>query len=85
MQDVETFVTSIISLLPNIAVAIWMLYQQGRTIDSLLDNQTKLIDRLLNYIDSDKAEARRMVAQAAPAHKTHSRRPLDATTGNDNG
>lgn len=81
MQDVETFVTSIISLLPNIAVAIWMLYQQGRTIDSLLDNQTKLIDRLLNYIDSDKAEARRMVAQVTPPPKTQPKRQFEPHTG----
>ena len=63
----ETLATSIISLLPNIAVAIWMLYQQGRTIESLLVSQTKLIDRLLNYIDADKESARRLVLNTLQA------------------
>lgn len=78
-MEVENLVGNIITLLPNIAVAIWMLHQQGRTIDSLLDNQTKLIDRLLNFVDTEKQRAELVIAQQKPA--TQSRR---ATVPNGN-
>ena len=44
---------TIITNLPNFAVALVMLWWQKQTIDQLLENQTKLIDRLLTYVDKD--------------------------------
>lgn len=46
-------VQTIITQLPNLGVAVWMLWQQRQTIDSLMVNQTKLIDRLLLYVEND--------------------------------
>ncbi len=60
----DNIVSTIITQLPNLGVAVWMLWQQGRTIQAMLDNQTKLIDRLLTYIDNDKAAARQIVTEA---------------------
>jgi len=50
----EETVQTIITQLPNLAVALWMLYQQQLTIKSLMDNQSRLIDRLLHYVDQDE-------------------------------
>lgn len=60
----DNIVSTIVTQLPNLGVAVWMLWQQGRTIQAMLDNQTKLIDRLLTYIDNDKAQARQIVTDA---------------------
>lgn len=54
-------VQTIITQLPNLAVAIWMLWQQRQTIDSLLVNQTKLIDRLLLYVENDNRAGRAQI------------------------
>lgn len=48
---------TLLTQLPNLAVAIWMLWQQNQTIKSLLSTQERLIDRLLAYVDADKAQA----------------------------
>lgn len=79
-MEVENLVGNIITLLPNIAVAIWMLHQQGRTIDSLLDNQTKLIDRLLNFVDTEKQRAELVIAQQKPV----TQRRVQPTAANGN-
>lgn len=59
----ENLVSTIITQLPNLGVAVWMLWQQQQTIKAMLDNQTKLIDRLLTYVDNDKQTVREVVAQ----------------------
>jgi hypothetical protein len=53
----DQLLSTIITQLPNLAVAIWMLWQQQQTIKSLLATQEKLIDRLLTYVDNDKRQA----------------------------
>lgn len=53
----DQLLSTIITQLPNLAVAIWMLWQQQQTIKSLLATQEKLIDRLLSYVDNDKEQA----------------------------
>jgi len=40
-------VTTIITSLPNLAVAIWCLWQNQKTIDKLIDQQNKLVDQLM--------------------------------------
>lgn len=50
----EQAVLNLVNLLPNFAIGLLMLYWQRQTIDRLLDTQSKLIDRLLQYVDSDK-------------------------------
>lgn len=62
----DQLVSTIVTQLPNLAVAVWMLWQQQQTIKSLLTNQQTLIDRLLTYVDNDKdrTEAMRAVITA---------------------
>lgn len=61
----DNLVSTIVTQLPNLGVAVWMLWQQQQTIKAMLDNQTKLIDRLLTYVDNDKQTVRQVVAQNA--------------------
>ena len=56
---------TIITQLPNLGVAVWVLWQQQQTIKSLLDTQQKLIDRLLTYVDNDKATAQKVITSAS--------------------
>jgi hypothetical protein len=44
----ETLFESVIVNLPNFAVAFVVLYWQSKMIDKLLDNQTRLLERLLD-------------------------------------
>jgi len=62
----EQLLQTIVTQLPNLGVAVWMLYQQQMTIKSLLDNQTRLIDRLLQYVDQDKIAVRQGYLAAPP-------------------
>lgn len=50
-MTVETLVSSIIDQLPNLAIALLVLYWQRKTIDDLLSHQRTLIDRLLQMVD----------------------------------
>jgi hypothetical protein len=59
---VDELIQTIITQLPNLAVAVWMLWQQQQTIKSLLANQQTLIDRLLTYVDNDKDRTEQMRA-----------------------
>ena len=61
----EQLLTNIITNLPNFAVALVMLWWQKLTIDQLLENQTKLIDRLLTYVDNDKQTVQRVIDASA--------------------
>lgn len=58
----EQMLANVITNLPNFAVALVMLWWQKQTIDTLLANQTKLIDRLLEYVDNDKQLAQATMA-----------------------
>ena len=53
---------SLIEQIPNLAVAVWMLYRQQGTIDTLLNSQKELVDRLLAYVDNDKKIANQIQA-----------------------
>lgn len=60
---VDELVTTIITQLPNLGVAVWMLWQQQGTIKSLLATQQALIDRLLTYVDTDKERASKTIEE----------------------
>lgn len=60
----ETALNTLLTNMPNLAIAVWMLWQQGRTIDSLLGTQKQLVDRLLDYVDADKARAAAAIESA---------------------
>ncbi len=62
----DQFLTNIITQLPNFAVALVMLWWQKQTIDQLLENQTKLIDRLLTYVDNDKQTVQHVLDASMP-------------------
>ena len=46
-------VTAVISGLPNLAVAIWCIWNYQKTIDKLIDQENKLLDQLLVRVSSD--------------------------------
>lgn len=58
----EQLVSGIIQNIPNLAVAVWMLWQQNQTITSLLGTQEKLVDRLLAYVENDRREVAALLA-----------------------
>lgn len=43
----ETILTALLTQLPNLAVAVWCIYNYQQTIKGLLDQQNKLLDKLL--------------------------------------
>lgn len=45
MPDPNT--TSVLTMLPNLVIAVWVILNYQKTIAMLLENQQKLIDRLL--------------------------------------
>lgn len=61
----ETLLTSLLTQLPNLAVAVWCIYNYQVTIKGLLDQQNKLLDQMLQakglksdtLAASDSAEA----------------------------
>jgi len=48
----ETLLT-VATQFPNLAVALWVLFQQQTTIKRLMDNQQRLIERLLDASEID--------------------------------
>lgn len=58
----DALLSNVISSLPNIAVALLMLYWQKQTIDSLLATQTKLIDQLMTYVKQDKETVQQVIS-----------------------
>jgi hypothetical protein len=44
---VDAIVTGLLTQLPNLAVAVWCIYNYQQTIKGLLDQQNKLLDQLL--------------------------------------
>jgi hypothetical protein len=61
----EQLLINVVTNLPNFAVAIVMLFWQRQIIEKLLESQSHLIDRLLQYVDNDKQAAERVIAQVA--------------------
>lgn len=60
----DEFVKTIVTSAPNLMLAVWFILRQQKTIDSLLENQTKLIDRLLGYVDKDKQAVQQVLTQS---------------------
>lgn len=67
-MDISNLLETVVTQIPNLGVAVWMLWQQQQTIKSLLDSQGKLVDRLLNYVDNDK----QIIARAQAEHSSKS-------------
>lgn len=40
--------TTLLTTLPNLAIAVWVILQYQTTIKTLLDNQQKLIEQLMS-------------------------------------
>jgi hypothetical protein len=49
-MTIETLVGDLIKNLPNLAIAVAVLYWQKQTIDSLLAHQRQLIDKLIEMV-----------------------------------
>ena len=47
----EQWLADLTVQLPNLAVALLVLYWQRKTIDELLEHQRQLVDRLLQIVD----------------------------------
>jgi hypothetical protein len=62
---VDELLSTVILNFPNLAVALVMLFWQRQIIEKLLESQSHLIDRLLQYVDNDKQAAERVIAQGA--------------------
>lgn len=43
----DNLITALLAQLPNLAVAVWCIYNYQQTIKGLLDQQNKLIEQLL--------------------------------------
>jgi len=73
----EDLLSTIITGLPNLAVALIMLWWQRQTINELMATQQKLIDRLLDYVDNDKQRAQQVLSAQAvkDGEATRSARP----------
>jgi len=72
----EQLLINVVTNLPNFAVAIVMLFWQRQIIEKLLESQSHLIDRLLQYVDNDKQAAERVIAQGASSDDSVPRRLL---------
>lgn len=59
-MTIEALISDLITQLPNLAVAAVVLFWQRQTIDRLLEQQQKLIDKLLAMVD-DVREGERVV------------------------
>lgn len=47
-MTIEEFVQTIVLQLPNLAVALWVIWRDSKTIEKLLTTQEGLLERLLN-------------------------------------
>jgi len=43
----DSNITSLLTTLPNLAIAVWVILQYQATIKTLLENQQKLIEQLM--------------------------------------
>ena len=50
-MTVEQWLSDLVAQLPNLAIALLVLYWQRQTIDSLLNHQRQLIDKLVEMVD----------------------------------
>jgi len=54
----EEILLTVATQFPNLAVALWVMFQQQTTIKRLMDNQQRLIERLLDASEIDDAIAK---------------------------
>jgi len=54
----EQTISGFITQFPNLAVALWVLFQQQLTIKALMGNQQRLIERLMDASEIDDATAK---------------------------
>lgn len=43
----EATIATLLATVPNLAIAVWVIWQYQKTIDKLLENQQNLIDKLM--------------------------------------
>lgn len=53
-MTIETLLTDMIAQLPNLAIAVAVLYWQKQTIDKLLDHQRSLLDKMLEMVKREE-------------------------------
>jgi len=63
-MELSQLLEQLLIQLPNMGIAIWMLWTQDKKIDGLLTNQQQLIDKLLAYVDKDKQAAQKVLSDA---------------------
>jgi len=49
----EEILLTVATQFPNLAVALWVIFQQQMTIKRLMDNQQRMIERLLDASEID--------------------------------
>jgi len=49
----EEILLTVATQFPNLAVALWVIFQQQTTIKKLMDNQQRLMERLLDASEID--------------------------------
>jgi len=49
----EEILLTVATQFPNLAVALWVIFQQQMTMKKLMDNQQRLIERLLDASEID--------------------------------
>lgn len=64
-MNLEAAITSLISGAPNLAVALLALWWATKRIDTLLDQQSKLVDQLIEMMRENRRIATNGHAQSA--------------------
>jgi len=54
----EEILLTVATQFPNLAVALWVIFQQQLTMKKLMDNQQRMIERLLDASEIDDAIAK---------------------------
>jgi len=54
----EEILLTVATQFPNLAVALWVIFQQQTTIKKLMDNQQRLMERLLDASEIDDVIAK---------------------------
>ena len=49
----EEILLTVATQFPNLAVALWVIFQQQMTMKKLMDNQQRMIERLLDASEID--------------------------------
>lgn len=65
----DALVTALLTQLPNIAVAVWCIYNYQQTIKTLLENQQKLLDQLLQAKGLKVEQAQSTKSSSADGNK----------------